>query len=170
MSGFKSKEEGVVPFSNHIIICGYGRMGKWIGKALKEIGVDFIIIDYNHKVVHDALSEGLHAIYADASFPEVLLEAQIINAKAVIITLPDRIAQDEIIAYCQKNFPQIKIMAKAHLDSDIKKLTGLKVNKVVQPEFEAALAIVKSILVTSGKDKEEVSKKIKALRLSHANI
>jgi len=155
---------------NHVIIAGFGRMGKWIGKALKEIGVDFIIIDYNHKVIREALKVGFIAIYGDASFPEILEEAYIKNAKAVLITIPDSNSQEEIILYCQKNFPDIKIMARAHLDSDIKKLVGFKIQRVVQPEFEAALAVVKSILVNSGRTKEEVNKKMKALRLSHANI
>lgn len=163
-----SKENEVL--KNHIIICGFGRMGKWIGKALKEIGVTYIVVDYNHKVVRDAIKSGLPAIYGDASFPEILTEANIKDAKAIIITMPDRIAQEEIIYYCQKNFPGIKIMMRAHIDSDFKKFTDLKVDKIVQPEFEAALAIVKSILVGSGRKKEDVNKKIKGLRLSHANL
>ncbi len=161
---------GQTKIVNHVIIAGYGRMGKWIGKALKQIGVEFVVIDYNHKTIRDALSQGLFAIYGDASFPEILEEANVKDAKAILITLPDANSQEEIIVYCQKNFPEVKIMARAHLDSDIKKLGDFKIQKVVQPEFEAALTIVRSILVNSGRDKEEVNKKIKALRLSHANV
>lgn len=155
---------------NHIIICGYGRMGKWIGKALKEIGVDYVIVDYNHRVIHDALKAGLPAIYGDASLPEILAEVNIKEAKAIIITMPDRIAQEEIVSFCQKNFPEVKIMMRAHVDTDFKKFVDLNVDKIVQPEFEAALAIIKSILVASGHKKEDVNKKIKGLRLSHANL
>ena len=165
-----TEKENKKELSNHIIICGYGRMGKWIGKALVEIGVDFIIIDYNHKTIREAKVAGKNALYGDASFPEILEEAQIKTAKAVIITVPDHISQEEIINYCQKNFPEVKIMARAHLDSDMKKLNEFKIQKVVQPEFEAALAIVKNILVNSGRDKEEVSRKMKGLRQSHASV
>jgi CPA2 family monovalent cation:H+ antiporter-2 len=165
-----NNEEDKVIAQNHVIIAGYGRMGKWIGKALKEIGVSFIVIDYNHKVVKEAKAAGIVAFYGDASFPEILIEANVRDARAVLVTVPDITAQEEIIVFVQKNFPAVKIMARAHLDSDIKKLVKFKLAKVVQPEFEAALAIVKSILTSSGKSKEEVSKKIKSLRLSHANI
>lgn len=156
--------------SGHVIIVGFGRMGKWIGKALKEINVEFVVVDYNHKIIHEAKSLGVKAVYGDASFPEILEEAQIKNAKAILITLPDIYSQEEIILYVQKNFPNIKIMARAHLDSDIKRLGTLKLEKVVQPEFEAALAIVRKILETRGQPSEKVRKQIKALRLSHANI
>ncbi len=170
VSGNLVPKEVEIDLKNHIIICGFGKMGKWIGKALKEIGVEFIIIDYNRKTIHTALIEGHHAIYGDASLPEVLEAANVSMAKAIIISMSDVIAQEEIIVYCQKNFPDIKIMARAHLDSDMKKLGTYKIHKVIQPEFEAALSIVRSILVTSGRDKDEINKKIKGLRLSHANI
>lgn len=162
------KEEGKL--ENHIIIVGFGRMGKWIGKALREIGIPFVIIDYNHKVVRDAKENGSNAIYGDAAYPEILEAANIEKAKALIITLPDRIAMEEIIKFCKSNFPDIKIMARAHLDADMKNLSDMKIHKIVQPEFEGALAIVKNILTTSGKSKEEVAKKMKTLRLSHSSI
>lgn len=170
VNGRITQKENIEPLENHIIICGFGRMGKWIGKALKEIGVPFIIIDYNHKTIRESIIEGQNSIYGDASLPEVLDAANISKAKAVIITLPDHFAQEEIITYCQTNFPNIKIMARAHLDSDMKKLNSFKIHKVIQPEFEAALAVVKSILVNSGRSKEEVNKKMKGLRLSHASL
>ena len=143
-------------------------MGKWIGKALLEIGVPYAVIDYNRKVVHDALVAKIPAIYGDASFPEILKASGIASAKAIIITLPDRVAQEEIITFCQKENKDVKIMVRAHLDSDMKKLVDMKVHKIVQPEFEAALAIVKNILVSSGHSKVEVAKKMKGLRLSHS--
>lgn len=156
--------------ADHIIICGYGRMGRWIGKALKEIGVEFIVIDYNHKTIRNCLITGTKAIYGDASLPEVLEAANIKKAKAVIITLPDVLAQQEIIEFCKLNFPKLRIMARAHLDSDMKKLSALKIHKIIQPEFEGALAVVKNILVSAGHDKKEIDKKMKGLRLSHASL
>ena len=70
----------------------------------------------------------------------------------------------------QRNVPDIKIMARAHLDADLKNLTDMKIHKIVQPEFEGALAIVKNILTSRGESKEEVAKKMKTLRLSHSSI
>jgi CPA2 family monovalent cation:H+ antiporter-2 len=170
VSGNITRENLEDNIENHIIICGYGRMGKWIGKALKEININFVIIDYNHKVIHNAKISGANAIYGDASLSEVLEAASIKNAKAVIVTLTDRIAQEDLIVFCQKEYPTIKIIARAHLDSDMKNLAKLKIHKVIQPEFEGALSIVKSILISSGHSKEEVAKKMKSLRLSHSSI
>ena len=159
-----------VELNGHIIICGYGRMGKWVGRALKEMGVEFAVIDYNQKVVREASAAGAKAVYGDASYPEVLEAVFIDKAKAIIITLPDPIALEEIVIFCKHKVPNIKIMASAHLDADMRKLMDMKIHKIIQPEFEGALAVVKTVLTNSGRSKEEVAKNMKALRLSHANI
>ncbi len=153
---------------DHIIICGFGRMGKWVGRALTDLNVPYIVIDYNQRVVRDASRSGIKSIYGDPSHIEVLEAANVKLAKAIIISLPDHIAQEEIISYCQSNVPDIKIMARAHEDQELRKLSALKIRKVVQPEFEAAVAIVREILVSAGHSKVDTADKIRNLRLSHS--
>ncbi len=167
---FSQREENqkvVTPLTNHVIICGFGRMGKWIGKALFEIKIPFIVIDYNEKVVKEAKAVGIEVIYGDPARFEVLETAGIKNAKAIVLSMPDNMAQQEIIAYCQNKVPDIKIIARAHLDEDVRKLAGLKIRKVVQPEFEGALAIVKDILNERGYTRDQINEKMKSLRTSH---
>lgn len=160
---FKSIET----LSGHVILCGYGRMGKWVGKTLSLLKVPFIVIDYNQKVIKEARRSGIDVIYGDPSEMEVLEAAGIKSAKIVILTLPDRVARDEIIAYCQTAHPSVKVVVRAHLDEDVKKLLQLKVKKVVQPEFEGAIAVIRDILVSSGRSAEDIRQTIKSLRLSH---
>ncbi len=155
-------------FKDHVILCGYGRMGHWVGKTLSDLKIPYVVIDYSQKVVHDARKSGISAIYGDPGEKEVLEAAGVRKAKALIISLPDRIAQNEIISYCQTVIPDLKIIARAHLDEDVKKLTQLKVKKVIQPEFEGAIAIIHEILRARGLDSDEISGTIKSLRLSHS--
>jgi hypothetical protein len=84
------------------------------------------------------------------------------------LAIPDRVAQEELIAHVETVAPDVKIITRAHLDEDFEKLKLLRVDKVVQPEFEAAVAIVKSILTSMGKSKEEVNQRIKSIRLSRS--
>lgn len=163
------KKEVAVPFMNdHIIICGYGRVGKWVGKALSEFGIPFIVVEYNQNVVNDLKDGGISVLYGDPTEPEVLEAVGIRQAKAVILAIPDRVAQETLITYVQTVAPQVKIISRAHLDEDWEKLKKLKVDKVVQPEFEAAIEIVRSVLISRGKNKEEISDAIKSLRVSHS--
>lgn len=152
---------------HHIIICGYGRMGRWIGKALDAVKIPFVVIDYNQRVVHQVRLQGIPVIFGDPAEPSILLQAQLTDCRAIVIAIPDRITQEEVITYCQTHYPHIPVFARANLDKDVITLTRLKVKKVIQPEFEAALAVVKAILLSSGKSKEEIKSHLKSLRRFH---
>lgn len=154
--------------SNHIVICGYGRVGKWVGRALTDFSIPFIVVEYNQKIVQDLKNEGTPVLYGDPTEPEVMEAVSIRGAKAVVLAIPDRVAQETLIAYVQTVAPDVKIISRVHLDTDWEKLKILRVNKIVQPEFEAALEIVRSILRSIGKDKDEISGSIKSLRVSHS--
>ena len=96
--------------------------------------------------------------------------ANVSSAKAVIVAIPDRISQESVIAHIQNLSPNTKIISRVHLDEDWEKLKLLRVDKLVQPEFEAATSIIKNILISMGKSKDEVNRNIKSIRLSHAKI
>lgn len=154
-------------YRDHIIICGYGRVGKWIGRALKSFDIPFVVVEYNQDIVQDLGLEGIPVLYGDPTEPEVLEAVGVRNSKAVILAIPDRVAQETLIAYVQTVAPGTKIISRAHQDADWEKLKSLQVDKIVQPEFEAAIAIVRNVLGSMGKSKEEVSNITKSLRLSH---
>lgn len=171
--GFSSLERNTLSVSNltnHIIICGFGRVGGWVGKALVGHGISFVVVDLDPKIVFDCNNKGIMAIHGDPIEKEVLLMAGLTQAKAVVIAIPDRLSQESVIAHVQTIAPDVRIISRVHLDEDYEKLKNLRVHKLVQPEFEAATSIIRNILVSMGKDKEEINKSIKNLRLSHAKI
>lgn len=170
---FSTGEKNIEPeseFENHIIICGYGRVGSWVGKALESHNVPFVVIEYDWSVAKGLKESGTPFVYGDPSEPEVLDSAKLKSAKAVIVAIPDRLAQESLIAHIQTVSPDTKIISRVNLDEDWAKLKSLRVDKLVQPEFEAAREIVKTVLRSMGKDITEIRKTLKNLRLSHAKI
>lgn len=157
-------------WENHMIICGYGRVGGWVGKALEEAKVPFIVVDYNQNIVSKLKAQGVEAIYGDPAHPEVLEAAGIKKAKAIVVAIPDSVAQEELIAYVQTKAPEVKIISRVHKDEEWEKIKMMKVDRVIQPEFEAAMTITRAIFSSMGKPKEEISEIIKSLRISHAKI
>lgn len=156
--------------SNHIIICGFGRVGGWVGKGLKDLNIDFVVIDLDPNVVKKCLDKGVIAIHGDPVEKEVLKIAGIETAKAVVIAIPDRVTQESLIAHIQTISPNMRIISRVHLDEDYEKMKQLRINRIVQPEFEAAASIIKNILISMGRDQNNINKSIKSMRLSHAKI
>ncbi len=167
-SGEKRGDSSDTGFSDHIIICGYGRVGKWVGRALSTFDIPFVVVEYNQNVVNELTEGGISVLYGDPTEPEVLEAVGIRQAKAVILAIPDRVAQETLITYVQTVAPNVKIISRAHEDKDWEKLKTLRVDKIVQPEFEAAIEIVRSVLISKGKNRDEISEAVKSLRVSHS--
>ncbi|MFC1625492.1 cation:proton antiporter [Patescibacteria group bacterium] len=153
--------------AGHIIICGFGRVGGWVGRAIEDLGIPFVVVDYNQNVVKELKRRDIKVVYGDPTEPEVLETVGIRSAKAIVLAIPDHVAQETLIAYIQTVSPDTKIISRAHRDIEWDKFRTLGVSKVVQPEFEAAMEIVKTILRIQGKKKDEIGLGIKKLRLMH---
>lgn len=153
---------------NHVIICGYGRVGKWIGKAFTELGIQFVVIEYDKSVVNELKKSGIKVFYGDPSEPEIMEIVNLKNAKMLILAIPDVAVQEALISYAQTHANNVKIISRVHTDSDYVKLKNFQINKLVQPEFEASMAILRSVLSASGRGREEIDKIVKGLRVSHS--
>lgn len=159
--------EEKISIRDHIIICGYGRVGKYVGRALSMENIPFIVIDYNHSTVHQLRESGVQVIYGDPADKDVLAYANVGLAKAMIIAIPDRHTQEMIIANTHSLNRRIKIICRTHHEEDQKDLKALGVTTVIQPEFEAALSIVERLLSDFGATIEEISGKISRLKIEH---
>lgn len=168
LSGGEKPGLPIEEWQDHVIVCGYGRVGRWVGKALNQFKVPFVVVEYNQSIVQELKDGGISVIYGDPTEPEVLEAAQIGRAKAIVLAIPDPILQETLITHVQTIAPQVKIISRAHQDAEWDKLRTLRVNKIVQPEFEGALAIVRSVLASRGKSRVQITEAIKGLRVSHS--
>jgi len=153
---------------DHVIICGFGRVGSWVGKALESLSIPFIVVEYNQRVVNELKAHGTPVIYGDPTEKEVLEAADIAEAKVLVVAIPDKSVQEGIITLGQTLAPKVKIISRVHTDEEWERLKVLKVDKIVQPEFEAAVGIVRSLLLSMGKPKEDIACKISGLRHSRS--
>ena len=155
------------PMEGHIVICGYGRVGKYVGRALEMASVPFLVVDYNHQTVKSLREHGIHVVYGDPADKDVLDYAQVDLARAIIIAIPDRHTQELVIGHAQTLNRRIKIICRTHHEEDQARLKSLGVQTIIQPEFEAALAIVERLLPEFGVSLDDVSGKVSRLKIEH---
>lgn len=160
----------VLNIKDHVIICGYGRIGRNIGKALMTANINFIAIDYNMMTVEAAKKEGANIIYGDPTDLDILDYAECENAKILISVVPGTYSQEMIILNAKKLNPNIIIFTRVHHQLDQIRMRDLGVNVVVHPELEASLSIIKKIFLWKGMAKEEISQKIKTIKLENGVI
>ncbi|MBI5620342.1 cation:proton antiporter [Candidatus Gottesmanbacteria bacterium] len=155
------------PIEKHVVICGYGRVGRYIGRALEMAGVPFLVVDYNHQTVKLFRERGINVVYGDPADHDVLDFAQVDLARAIVIAIPDRHTQELIIGHAQTLNRRIKIICRTHHEEDQARLKSLGVTTIIQPEFEAAVTIVERLLPEFGISPEDVSGKISRLKIEH---
>lgn len=160
----------ILPLKNHVVICGYGRIGSYIGRALMLANIPFIAIDYNFHTVERAKKEGINIIYGDPTELDVLDYGQCDNASILISAVPESFSQEMIIFNAKKLNPKITIFTRVHQEAELRRMRDLGVEVVVQPEFEASLSIIRRILYRRGFDREEIARKIKRLKIEHGMI
>jgi voltage-gated potassium channel len=121
--------------NNHVIICGYGRNGKQASIELAEHNENFIIIEKSIEVSED-LRENTDILFVngDASNEDILEQAQIKKAKAIITTLPNDADNLYIVLSARELNPKIKIISRASEDHADKKLKRAGADNVIMPD------------------------------------
>ena len=163
----KFSQPGGLELREHVVVCGHGRVGSWLARALQLLEVPYVVIDYNHQLITELKAKGVNALYGDPADMDVLDYAQVDKAKVVVVAIPDEATQEVVVANCQTLNPEVKIISRIHRKEALARLKTLGVASLIQPEFEAALSIIHRVLQFFGVDKEEIAGKIKRLKIEH---
>ena len=141
-SDISSKKE-----SRHVVVVGYGICGQYVVKALKNTGLQYVIIELNPGTVTEEKKKGEEIIYGDASRDIILNHVKIGKAGSIVVTIPNTEATKAIITTVRRLNPTIYIIARARFVSDIAELYRLGADKVIVDERETALEIFKCIIL-----------------------
>jgi len=160
----------ILNIKDHVVICGYGRIGSYVGRALMLADIPFIAIDYNFHIVEKARRQGANIIYGDPTDVDILDYAETDKALAIVIALPSRFSQEAIIINAKKLNSKIIIIGRIHHSRDQKRIKDLGADIVIQPEFEASISIIKKIFLLKNISREEVIKKLRYLKAETEGI
>ncbi|MEM6366225.1 MAG: potassium channel protein [Planctomycetota bacterium] len=129
--GKRRMEKELLKLNGHTIICGFGKSGPVLAADLAARRYDFAIIEVDPAQHQQAIDLGYLAINADATDEDVLLEAGIKRASAIIVALPTD-AENVFITLSARNLcPAIRIVAQADQESSSRKLRQAGANEVV---------------------------------------
>jgi len=108
---------GYQKFRAPILVLGGGRVGRAAAEALEQAGIDYRIIEKNKKLITNP-----KYVYGSAADINTLTRAGIDEAPSVIITTHDDPTNIYLTIYCRRLRPDIQIICRANLDSNISKL------------------------------------------------
>ncbi len=129
----KRMERMIAKLSDHVIICGYGRIGEQVASRLQARGVAFVIIEREEAVLERLDALGFLYVDGNATNDTSLQNAQIQSASTIVATLPTD-ADNVYVALSARNLrPDIRIIARASDAISATKVKQAGADKVISP-------------------------------------
>ena len=129
-------DEAEVTLIDHVVIAGYGRVGRTVARELSEKGMSFIALDRDPLVVSTARAQGERVYFGDASRPDILDQLHLPTARTVVVALSDSEAATRLVGILRGMLPDLPVLARATNDAHAADLVRAGASFVV-PELVA---------------------------------
>ncbi|OGQ26829.1 MAG: hypothetical protein A2138_14415 [Deltaproteobacteria bacterium RBG_16_71_12] len=144
--GRQRMERFLNSLNSHVIVCGYGRMGRIICDELSQAHQPFVVIDRNHELIEHFPSRIGVALEGDATADEVLRKAGIERARALVSAVPHDADNLFITLSAKLLNDRIFVVARAEDPASEVKLTRAGANRVVAPYLLGGSRVVQAVL------------------------
>ena len=132
--------------TGHLVLVGYGRVGRRIGEALAAQGMRVVVAEENRELVESLRAGGKHAVAGDASDPAVLVQAHIARARMLVIATPDTLRARRMMEIAQQLNPRIEILVRSHSEEEAALLRKENAGTVFIGEHELANSMTRHVL------------------------
>jgi K+:H+ antiporter len=129
-----------------VVLVGYGRVGRRIGKALDARGIPYVIAEQNREAVEDLRKSGMVAVSGNAVDPAVLIQAHIADAAMLVVATPDPLNVRQMADTARKLNPDIEIVLRTHSEDETQLLRNDGIGTVFFGEEELAKGMTSHVL------------------------
>lgn len=144
------------PLQQHVVLCGFGRVGSSLGRALEAFSLPYVVIDRNPDIIRRLQGRHTACLYGDASHRELLMKAGAVDASLIIVALPEIDPAVLTVSRIRALNPKVPILARAHGLAEAERLGMVGATEVIQPEAEASATLIRHALTWFGVPKDRV--------------
>lgn len=131
----------------HIVVVGFGRVGKEVSRRFKRHGVSFLVLEPDLRKVVDGNALGYPVFKADGTDPEALDAAGVPQSQAVIVAIGEAKGARQLVALLRYLFPDIRILARARDERDGRDLVRAGASEVAIDVQEAGQQLAGTFVV-----------------------
>jgi CPA2 family monovalent cation:H+ antiporter-2 len=132
--------------TGHVLLVGYGRVGRRLGEALTARGVPIVVAEQNRELVESLRKRGIPAVSGDAAEPAVLIQAHVARARLLAIAVPDAFLALRMMEIARTLNPGIETVAYVHSEDEAALLQKQKIGRVFMDEHELASGMTRHVL------------------------
>ena len=163
----KTSFHEVGDLKNHVIIAGYGRVGKLVIKLLTEQMIPFVIIDNDMNRVTEGQNLGLPIFYGDARRATVMRTLGASKARAALVSLNSTKSSVQTALMLRRQFDNVKVSIRLRNHEHEEKLMQMGVTIIMPETIEPSLKLASSILESLGRPIQEINQIINNFRKSY---
>ncbi len=131
----------------HVLVCGYGRVGQTIGRFLRLEGIPFLALDDDPVRVQEASAGEESAHYGDSRRADLLQAMNIANASLLVVAVDNADAALTIVINARRLSAQIPILVRVRDDSRLTELQAAGATEVIPETLESSLMLAAHALV-----------------------
>ena len=162
--------EHTAELKNHVIICGFGRVGQILSRFLEQENIPSVALDLDPMSISSSSMAGENAFYGDARRPEVLAAAGLARARMVVISFADEPAALETLQHIRALRLDVPVFVRTRNDSNLKTFQEAGATEVVPESLEASLMLASHLLLTLGVPSARILFKIRAIHADRYRI
>ena len=154
---------------DHVIICGFGRIGQTVSRFLKQESIDFVAIDIDPLRTTKAREAGENVLFGSSRQAELLHAAKLSKAKLVVIAFGEDKQSLDVIQKVRSLAPKVPILVRTRNDDQLDELHAAGANEVVPESLEGSLMLVSQVLSLSGVPFSRIVRRVQKERKNHYN-
>jgi len=154
---------------DHVIICGFGRIGQTVSRFLKQESIDFVAIDIDPLRTRKAREAGENILFGSSRKTELLNAAHLSQAKLVVIAFGEDKQSIEVIQKVRTLSENVPILVRTRNDDNLDELQDAGANQVVPESLEGSLMLVSQVLSLSGIPFSKIMRRVQKERKNHYN-
>ena len=156
-----------LPLQDHVVVCGYGKMGRNLVRLAQEHGLSVVVIDQSESKIQQLREVGVPYVYGNAGSLRVLEAAGVDKARSLAIALREPMSTRLCLKRALELAPSLDSVVCANHDKDMELLYQLGAREVVQPEFEASLELATHLLTGMGLALPVIQQEMQQIRGHH---
>jgi CPA2 family monovalent cation:H+ antiporter-2 len=146
------------------VVIGYGPVGQTLTRLLQENAIEPTIVEMNLDTVRRLRAMGMTAIYGDANHRQTLEEAQIAQARGLLLSASGLTEAKEIVRTARALNPSIRVLARSAYLRERTELRLIGADEVYAGEGEVALAMAESLLRRFGATPDQIDRERERVR------
>ncbi|MCC6076233.1 cation:proton antiporter [Pseudomonas sp. GCM10022188] len=154
----------------HVLICGFGRVGQSIGRFLRREGIPFVALDSDPIRVQEAAAGELNVHFGDARRPELLAALGVARARLLVVAADNAESALETVRQARKFSDTLPILVRTRDDSHLASLQAAGATEVVPELLESSLMLASHALVMLGLPERRVQARIDEVRRSRYHL